>query len=190
MEGDHYAEDDFYMWVGKCIKEWAAAESYLFEICSLILKASSRQVAIIYYRTHTLGAQLTLLDDLMKTVLPKGKSKSAGEWAALVKEIRDLLPIRNLLAHAPVGHAYVTEWIENEGKIEPVDSRWLHVTTSFGEQLTGKFRSIDQPELPGHFDRVRAVKLRLGDFVARLKARERQARRATPLRRRSRRSSG
>jgi hypothetical protein len=45
--------DEFFKWVGMCIKEWANIESRLYDLCALILKADPKHVAIVYYRTRT-----------------------------------------------------------------------------------------------------------------------------------------
>jgi hypothetical protein len=59
--------DEFYKWVGICIKVWAAVEDRMFELCGLVLKADPRHVSIIYYRTPTIDARLTLTSDLVET---------------------------------------------------------------------------------------------------------------------------
>jgi hypothetical protein len=45
--------DEFYKWVGICIKEWATIEARLYDICALALKVNPKQVAIVYGRTPT-----------------------------------------------------------------------------------------------------------------------------------------
>jgi hypothetical protein len=168
--------NEFYKWVGICIKEWAAIEAHLYDICLLALKVDRTQVAIVYGRTPNIDARLTLVNELVLTILPGRDRKGRDHpevvgWTQLVKDIRTLLKIRNLLAHAPVGHVWHTEWLTGEdGQEETVETHWLHVTSSTVDQLRGRqIESIDQPELPDHFKEVRSAAARLVEFVARLK---------------------
>jgi hypothetical protein len=39
--------------IGVCIKEWAEIENLLFQLCVAVLKAETRHVSIIFYRTPT-----------------------------------------------------------------------------------------------------------------------------------------
>jgi hypothetical protein len=150
-----------------CIKEWANIESRLYDLCALILKADPKHVAIVYYRTPNIDARLSLTNELVLASMPRPDRV----WAKLIADIRSLLKTRNLLAHAPVGEAHSTEWVEYERGTEPVESRWFHVTTSYGERLRGRqTESIDQPDLPYHFENIQAVETRLDAFISGLKA--------------------
>lgn len=186
--------DNLFMWIGICIKEWAKVEAALFEVCHLILKADIAHVAIIFYRTPTLDSRLTLADELVRTIIPaRGKKgsrhKNLAAWDQLVKDIRALLPVRNLLAHSPLQYVHHTEWSESEetGEIEPIESYWLEIATSYQERLRGRpARSVKDEELPNHFQKILAVLVQLSLFVTRLKAKP-QARRAGRVRRKARR---
>src|ERR1019366_5285477 len=100
-------EDEFYMWLGKCIASWSSVENHLFNICTLCLGATAHQSAIIYYRTPTIDSRLSLVDELVKSRMP---AKAPGEhdhddlklWDRLRKDIALLLATRNRLAHHPV----------------------------------------------------------------------------------------
>jgi hypothetical protein len=192
MSEQEFPPDEFYQLVGRCIKEWAKIEAQLYEICALILKANRTHVAIIYYRTPTLSARLALTDDLVRTVLPRGNSArrrlpAAIEWERFCREIRPLLKSRNLLAHAPVGSASETEWIDEDGQEMPVHTRWLFVGTGWPERLTGKgAEEIGHPELPTHLKDVIFLEGRLQKFTGWLMARGRRVRRAKLLRRKAR----
>ncbi len=52
MDEPSYPPDDFYMWVGKCIKEWATIQSLLYAVYAAVLKADPKHQAVIYYRTR------------------------------------------------------------------------------------------------------------------------------------------
>ena len=63
-------------WVGYCITPWADVEEHLFEICGKALACAKERAAIIYYKTPTVDARLSLTDELARSVLPKPKRKA------------------------------------------------------------------------------------------------------------------
>jgi hypothetical protein len=63
--------DEFFKWIGICIKEWSKIETELFELCSIVLNADKRHVAIIYYRTPSIESRISLTNDLLETLWPK-----------------------------------------------------------------------------------------------------------------------
>jgi hypothetical protein len=92
--------------LGFAITEWAHIEAELFQVCEAIMQTRRKLVAIIYYRTPTLDARLTLTDELILAIAPERKSGSHPHptiklWSKLKSDIRDSLPIRNQLAHSP-----------------------------------------------------------------------------------------
>jgi hypothetical protein len=105
IQGD---ADTFMMWLGSCITEWAKVEEQMFKFCADILGMSTEHTAIIYYRTFTLEGRLSLIDELIDTVIPKpenGKHRhiDGRTWEGLLKNIKENMPVRNQLAHCPVG---------------------------------------------------------------------------------------
>jgi hypothetical protein len=56
--------DEFHLMAGQCISQWAFTDSILFLICQRVLGCSTEHAAIVYYRTPTLDARLTLTSDL------------------------------------------------------------------------------------------------------------------------------
>jgi hypothetical protein len=152
--------DEFYKWVGICIKGWAAVEDTMFELCALVLKADPKHVSIIYYRTPTIDARLTLTSDLVASVLPQKKRKDGGhdhpdllKWNKLVKDTKSLLKVRNQLAHASVG-------------LQVGPKSWLlQVLTGKNERLRGKEKPpVKDSELPGHYAAVQSIANRFSDF--------------------------
>lgn len=102
-------EDEFHMWIGKCITAWAKVEEHLFDICVKSLGTTQQKAAIVYFRTPTLDTRLKLVDELVRTVLPKRERKDGGHdhedvktWNKFRKQIGEILPVRNRLAHHPV----------------------------------------------------------------------------------------
>lgn len=195
MEGPDYPEREFFELVGRCVKEWATIEVHLYDVCRLIFKADPKHVAIVYYRTPTISGRLALAESLVATLFPQRKAgrrsnPKALEWTQITKDLRPLLKIRNLLAHAPVGQAHQTEWIEEAGAIEALHTRFLFVTTGRPERLTGKTaENFDHPELPDHLKAIKGIGERLEKFSGWLEARARRSRRAKLLRRKVRQKS-
>ncbi len=152
--------DEFLLMVGNCITEWAAVEEQLFEICRLCLGCPRDRAAIVYYRTPSIDARLSLADELVKAVLPKRTRKNGGRdhpdlrhWRELEKKFRALLPTRNRIAHHPVAPR-VLSWgdlgaagIEAQGLEPPklMSRTWFEVYTSQNEQL--RERSANQRPL-------------------------------------------
>src|SRR5580704_6556881 len=102
-------------WVGYCITPWADVEEHLFEICGKALACAKERAAIIYYKTPTVDARLSLTDELARSVLPKPKRKSGDHphadvttWAELRNRIRSNLETRNRIAHDPVHKREIT----------------------------------------------------------------------------------
>ena len=144
--------DEFYRLIGKCIKEWAHVENELFEICVLALKVPRKQAAIIYYKSPSIDARLNLADELLPASLPPPQrpKKDGGHdpplvsrWKKISGDIRELLPIRNLLAHAPVRQVTSTRprpSLAQKGAPAGVTflPTWLEVAMSANEELRGR----------------------------------------------------
>jgi hypothetical protein len=115
--------DDFFKWIGICIKQWALIERELFELCSLVLKVDTKYVSIIYYRTPSVEGRISLTDDLLKALWPKTSGEhDAAElrsWKELRNTIRGLLAVRNLIAHAPISY-HLAVAVETDQKVGDV----------------------------------------------------------------------
>jgi hypothetical protein len=103
--------DEFHLMIGECITQWASVEEELFQICRTCLGCSLERAAIVYYRTPTIASRLDLINELLTTVLPQRKPRSAEHiipdpdtklWNQISKDLGDLLKTRNRLAHHPV----------------------------------------------------------------------------------------
>jgi hypothetical protein len=137
--------DAFLQAIGRAITDWAHIDEELFHICQCVLRADSKHVAIIYYRTPNLDARITLTDDLVKTILPARTRPNGGKddpittlWKELHADLKSALHIRNHLAHCPAAPMA-------EPKISPpgsgaffiVDTYYASYTSST-EKLRGK----------------------------------------------------
>ena len=168
----HKDHEDFFKWVGICIKEWAYIEKVIFDLCSYVLKADRKHVAIIYYRTPTLEGRLALTNDLLQSIFPK----KAGEhdnpklviWTKIFKEIRNLAPARNVLAHSPIRYKVsIKAQIDKTGQPAKVINQesWIEIATSENERLkTGEDKSYRVDDLPKYHAAVRALWDRLLNF--------------------------
>lgn len=103
------AEDEarFYAAVGRAVTDWAKVEKELFEISATVLGCSERHASVVFYRTPTIDSRLTLTGDLLEAAFPHksgdGLHPIIKAWRLLQSDIKDGLPIRNALAHHPVG---------------------------------------------------------------------------------------
>jgi len=98
---------EFFAALGQAITEWAYVEEELFHICASVLKTRQDHAAIVYYRTPSLDARLTLTNDLASSILPKKEKagahtpKISQRWNEIIKDIRNIISVRNQLAHSP-----------------------------------------------------------------------------------------
>jgi hypothetical protein len=163
--GEAYGE--FYVMVGRCIAEWGEIEERLFNICWDCL-GPYEQSAIVYYRTPSIDARLTLIDELIECVMSKEEIDLSGyepTWKATIKLVRGLLSTRRQLAHHPIKEinnylVYHTKW-QNwaEGPV-------FRVRASEHERARGKRDDelyID--DLHEHHSSLEGAKLMLDQFL-------------------------
>jgi hypothetical protein len=119
-------EARFYEAVGRCIKIWAGVESYLFDICVEVLGAPPDVAGVVFFRTPTIDAKLTLVSDLFLTrFLPNGLGsgehppKILSDWESIATDLQGRLSARNLAAHSPVSYTHT-------GEIEKLSGEWVH----------------------------------------------------------------
>lgn len=104
--------NEFNRMIGQCITQWALIQEELFLLCFRVLESTIEHAAIVYYRTPSIEARLSLTGDLIEAVLPKRARPSerlhedAKQWRDIDKEFRKLLAIRNQIAHHPVWATY------------------------------------------------------------------------------------
>ena len=167
MTNDLIPYDDFLKRIGHCITYWAFIEEMLFEICVATLKAPRKQTAIVYYRTPTLEARLSLVQELVAAKFPRkkpGQHSSTLEitWSNLVKEATDLIPERNTLAHRPLKGILISG-LSSDGEAQIKYSVRLHKN----ERLRGrsvKADLMDADSLSKHLKRVRILEEGLRRF--------------------------
>jgi hypothetical protein len=158
--------DEFHMAIGYCIAQWATLEDQLFRICRDCL-GPYEQTAIIYYKTPTLSSRIDLADELFKSVSYVYKPSHIKTWKKLLKDMRDLVPIRNRIAHDPVSEQ---EDFFRAG--DPVGTPLYQIRhqirTSEHELLRGK---VSEPkplfidDLHFHYIETEKLRDRLRDFL-------------------------
>jgi len=164
--------DDFLMWVGFCITAWARTEERLFKICETCLQARKDRVAVVYYRTPTIDARIKLIDELVRTVLPKSQKKNGGhdhpdlvEWNRLRKDMVDLLGARSRIAHHPVRAQSARG--QNRAFWYLEKSSWFEIYASDAERLrTGRddAKPLKQDDLVSHCHMVHEITRRAAKF--------------------------
>jgi hypothetical protein len=163
------------MYVGFCITAWANVEEYLFRICLKTLNTSEERAAIIYYRTPTLDTRLQLIDELVRTVLPKRTRKSGGHdhpdviaWNDLKNDIKNELSMRSRIAHNPVSsRRFLPPPKEGEKRSLLHLYSWLEIHVSDAEKLRGRHENtkpLRVDDLTIHGMTVQHLSSRLKDF--------------------------
>ncbi len=137
------AADQFHMMMGYCIAEWARVEDNLFAICHAALSCPKQQAAVVYYRTPQLDARFSLVDELVRLVLPKHISgqpmhDDLKHWDAILKKFRTLTPMRNKVAHHPVAPRSASEFYSDVSYIDVPPECWFEIYEGANEQLRGR----------------------------------------------------
>ena len=146
---------------------------HLFEICKLCLGARNDRAAIVYYRTPTIGSRLELIDELVRTVLPKREQKSGShdhpdlkEWDDLRKDVGKLLHTRNRIAHQRVKIRDAFGVPGGIGLLQAGRQFELHI--SDGERLRSRSAEVEplmQDDLAKHCQAVVAIVTRIVQFL-------------------------
>lgn len=140
---------EFFYWVGLAITDWAKIDELLFETFSRAINTKRHLAAIIYYRTNTLGGRLTLVDEIICSMIPKRKSgEHAGAtetaWKDFKVKMEDLLEVRNQLAHSPANpQAEFSANPTDPSKPAVITDVWWASYITGAEKLRGKGAKSD-----------------------------------------------
>ncbi len=167
--------EEFMLMVGSCVTEWATIDSELFHICWECLDCSKEQAAIVYFRTPTIEARRTLANDLLLTVLPKKERLNGGKdhadvvkWSEIMRDLGNLLRIRNRIAHQPVSHKieYARAGIMRVG--DPLWVSWFESHVSEHERpkarQAGENRPLKLSDLEDHLMAIEKLSGELFQF--------------------------
>lgn len=171
------ASDKFHLALGYCVAKWAEIEDQLFRLCWTALRSPIKQAAIIYYRTPSIDARLTLATELVSSLYPRKvsgehDSEDMKRWRSLEADIRELLRIRNRLAHHPVAGYLLHdgEYVEGEFSYreeyfsDPNVSAYFQSDVGYYESLRGRHDRVSALK----YDDLDAYYSKLADIVRRL----------------------
>jgi hypothetical protein len=173
---------EFFEVLGRCIAAWAAVDDELFRIFSECV--SPRELAaIIYYRLPGLDIRLGLIDEIIRSMLPRLSKPgdhphtSVKAWGELRAAFDKLLATRRRMAHHPVasrhpssappgfyGYAFYGQIFNSS----PTGESWLEIAAGEHERLRG--RPTDQArlniaDLKDHLTNVRKLTNDLNAFL-------------------------
>jgi hypothetical protein len=105
--------------IGLCITEWSTVDFKLLRLTCDALGTGSQRTAIVYLSTGMISKRIELVSELVETILleinrddetnnsknnnKKDRPVLLQEWDSITKELRDIVPFRNKLAHWPLG---------------------------------------------------------------------------------------
>jgi hypothetical protein len=163
------ASDEFHMWLGYCIANWAKVEDFLFVLFWAALQGPKEQAQLLYYRNNTFGARLGLTDDMVRLAL-RSYQRGVSDWETLRKEIEALSKTRNRLAHHPVAFRDERVVIDEDsgGFGEVYGVAWAESFVPEGERMTRKKyqkQVLKLGDLRLHRVETEFIKARLGQFL-------------------------
>lgn len=172
-------QGEFLAWIGQCITIWSSVEERLFNIFWRCLGSTEEHAAIIYYRMPALDARLSMVDEIVKSVLPKRANKNGGHdppelkhWSGMVQDIRDHLATRRRIAHHPLNIKVRLRDGAGPGlpALEDIIEAWWEVNASTQEQLrkrSNDLRPLKIEDLQAHFVDLSGLRVGLGEFLPR-----------------------
>lgn len=153
--------EEFMMFLGMCITEWAHIDDHVFEAFLAILDADYRRTAILFYNIPTLDSRLDTCSELLTTVFPEVKTgehqhKDQEAWCDLVKATKDAMKTRNRLAHSPVAPflASGNNWLKAISQGEAIQFRLYTPLPKKNRKKHAKEGSIDLADLKAHLATV------------------------------------
>jgi hypothetical protein len=165
--------DQFMTMVGNCITEWANVEEALFSICWLCLGCTKEKAAIVYYRTPYIDVRMSLVDELVKSTLPKKDRQSGGHdhpdvrrWDRVERDFRDLQHIRRRIAHHPV--IMTRNPFRDDHNSSSIGETSFGIYVSQSEAARGRstnLRPLTINDLHRHLQKVNLVTEELHQFV-------------------------
>jgi hypothetical protein len=175
----------FYEAVGRAIAAWAHVDEALFQVFVQSMNGPYRQCSIIYYKSPGLDPRLSMVDEIVRSILPatlpgKPKHETVKSWSDIKGEMLDLLPVRRRIAHHSVQHRSIgaAAGLGSVSSTPPTETglatTGFMVTAGFSVYMglpeRARGRSIDQQglgieELRRHQDEVVRLAGRLVHFA-------------------------
>ena len=149
----------------------------MFEICDWALNTERSVAAIVFFRTPSIDARLTLVSDLLKRTLPAEKRDpkihkhptNLEIWTKLEKRIRSHLEFRNMLAHQPVAVNYTALFALPKGTTNAYDlSRVIQQDWDDKKRRPSSIKSISVAAMDDHLTAVTREAKNTGVMLRRL----------------------
>lgn len=156
--------------LGRAITIWAELEDVLFKIVLDILGCTFERAAIVFYRTPSIDARLTLTADLVRTFFPRHEpgehpDERIKQWENLEKQIRSHLRIRNSLAHHHAGPDALDYQLGDETeRLEVEPSSYMSYSQSLTKRNPEKKTLLGITEICDHTTNVRKLTTEVRDF--------------------------
>jgi len=143
---------EFHMYVGFCVTAWAKVEDQLFALCTDSLGTSKKRSSIVYYKTPSLESRISLVDELVETVLPARPKDARTDhpdvttWKKILADVKRLLADRRQIAHSPVSVKHDITSIDPKTAGAGISGEFrdvmpsLELDFSMGERLRGKIK--------------------------------------------------
>ena len=118
----------FYAALGQCITMWSHIEGRLFLVCNLCLRSDEAIAAIVFFRTPSLEARISLSNDLVTQRLQPEPLRSGQHppkllklWSKVHAELKQNIFFRNYIAHQPDSVDVETLWAIARARKSAVD---------------------------------------------------------------------
>jgi hypothetical protein len=150
--------------IGLCITEWSTVDFQFLRLTCDALGTGSQRTAIVYLNTGMISRRIELVSELVECVLlevsrddesqevtnNKVRPILLKEWDYIAKELRDIVPFRNKLAHWTMGAARP----DGKGSFRPA------LDVGISEVYRGK-RKVSEPifndDIVEHYVRLKAL---------------------------------
>jgi hypothetical protein len=171
-------EKELLLWAGLYITECSVIERDLLRLTCDALSTGSQRTAIVYLSARTIEGRLSLIDELVtcvlaETIKPRGKSHKSSmlkRWESLLKEIRQIISIRNKLAHHPRSQAAQLVNGDYTRKLYPAVS--VGIPEIFrGRRVAYEARPIFASDIAANCRKISPVLKKLASFSRRFAAR-------------------
>jgi hypothetical protein len=107
---------EFMLHLGMCISRWSNIDGWLFQIYRDCIGGSSWRAANLFYRSPNISDHMNLVNIIIDDIVFENKAQNSCldiEWRQASKLIKELLEVRNAIAHNPVifqGHENDLYW--------------------------------------------------------------------------------
>ena len=160
-----------FLGIGLCITEWSTVDFQLLRLTCDALGTGSQRTAIVYLSTGMISKRIELVSGLVGTILlevnrdgeddnPKNMEKKKKDrpellqdWDYIIKELRDILPFRNKLAHWELGASRP----DGKASFRPALSVGIPDVFRAKPNLSNRLDSIYSDDIVEHYARLRAL---------------------------------